>query len=194
MHHSQMIQMYTATHYFSIINFKKTWLLSEWTQNWRMPLNDSKCTVLHIGRNNPKHTYYLEQKPVTAVVKQKVLVINITSDLKWELHITILTKNANSLIYLIQKSFRQLYRKMVLELYKSYIRPKLEYAYWVWNPYYVKDIEMIERVQRRVTRLPLELRDMPYETRLSILSLTTLRDIRTRDLIKTYKIIKLDYK
>ena len=75
------------------------------TQNWKMPLNDSKCTVLHIGRNNPKHTYYLEQKPVTAVVKQKDLGIIITSDLKWELHITTLTKKANSLIYLIQKSF-----------------------------------------------------------------------------------------
>ena len=82
---------------------------------------------------------------------------------------------------------------MVLKLYKSYIRPKLEYAYTVWNPYYVKDIEMIERVQRRVTRLPLELRDLPYETRLNILSLTTLRDRRTRDLIETYKIINGHY-
>ena len=83
---------------------------------------------------------------------------------------------------------------MVLKLYKSYIRPKLEYAYTVWNTYYKKDMEMIERVQRRVTRLPLELRDLPYETRLNILSLTTLRDRRTRgDLIETYKIINGHY-
>ena len=168
--------------------------IKRWTQTWKMPLNDSKCTVLHIGHNNPKHNYFLQQTPVTAVTNQKDLGITITSDLKWEMHIIQMTKKANSLIYLIQKSFKNLSRDMVLKIYKLYIRPKLEYAQSVWNPYYAKDIELIERVQRRITRLPHGLKDIPYEDRLKTLNITTLRDRRIRgDLIETFKILNGHY-
>ena len=70
----------------------------------------------------------------------------------------------------------------------------LEYAQTVWSSYFVKDIEVLERVQRRVTRIPLELRGLPYEERLYQLNLTSLRERRQRgDLIQTYKIISNYY-
>lgn len=169
--------------------------VKRWTQEWKMPLNDSKCAVLHIGQNNPNINYFFEQTEITSVKKQKDLGITITTDLKWETHITQMTKKANSMIYLIQIAFKGLSKEMILKLYKTYVRPKLEYVQTIWNPYYVKDIEQIERVQRRITRLPQELKDLPYEERLAILDLTTLRERRTRgDLIETYKILNGHYK
>ena len=65
------------------------------------PLNEAKCTILHIGQNNPKIAYFFEQTPIPTVTKQRDLGITITSDLKWETHITLITKKANSMIYLI---------------------------------------------------------------------------------------------
>lgn len=166
-----------------------------WTQKWKMPINESKCTVLHIGRNNPNFNYYFSQQiKITSVTSQRDLGILITSDLKWEQHIIQITKKANTMIYLIQKSFCNLSKEMLLKLYKSYIRPKLEHVQSIWHPFYIKDIEQVERVQRRITKLPQELKSQPYETRLKLLSLTTLQDRRIRgDLIETFKILNSHY-
>ena len=79
---------------------------------------------------------------------------------------------------------------MCCSLYCSLVRPHLEYAVQSWSPYYKKDIEELEKVQRRMTKLVPELRELPYETRCKQLSLTTLQQRRHRgDLIETYKII-----
>lgn len=122
------------------------------------------------------------------------LGITITSDLKWETQISKMCKKGNTMIYLIQKSFTNLSREMIVGLYKSYVTPKLEYAQSIWNPYYVKDIDQIEGVQRRITKLPMELGDLPYGMRLDQLDLTTLKERRTRgDLTETYKILNGHY-
>ena len=119
----------------------------------------------------------------------------ITPDLKWETHIVNIVKRANSLLYLIKKSFSNLSLEMVRKIYLAYVRPKLEYAHCIWNPYYIKDIDMLERVQRRVTKMPAELRTLSYGERLRVFKLTTLRERRLRgDLIETFKILGGHYR
>ena len=70
------------------------------------------------------------------------------------------------------------------------VKPHLEYAIQVWNPYFSKDKEMLGNVQRRATKLIGCLRNLPSEERLKILGLTTLelRHIRG-DLIQVFKIV-----
>ena len=78
-----------------------------------------------------------------------------------------------------------------MPLYKSIVRPHLEYAVQVWNPYYQKDIDLLERIQHRATKLIPNLRHKPYEERLECLGLTTLKTRRLRgQLIQAFKIIK----
>lgn len=84
---------------------------------------------------------------------------------------------------------------LILKIYKSHIRSIIEYAYSVWNPYYIKDIELLERLQRKVTRIPPELSGMPYEIRLRRMRLTTLHERRHRgDLIEVFKIMNGYYR
>ena len=79
---------------------------------------------------------------------------------------------------------------MFLHLYRAQVRPHIEYANVVWHPYKIKDIETIERVQRRATKLIPGLKDRSYEQRLRTLGLFTLAFRRLRgDLIETYKIV-----
>ena len=74
------------------------------------------------------------------------------------------------------------------KLYVSLVRPQLEFASTVWNPYLKGDIEALERVQRRASRIPTALKGLPYEERLKVWGLSTLEDRRIRgDLIQMYK-------
>jgi len=76
---------------------------------------------------------------------------------------------------------------VMVQLYKSLVRPHLEYCSPVWNPHYSKDKAMVERVQHRFTRLFSELRVM---TRLKTLKLWSLEERRNRaDLIEVYKLM-----
>lgn len=177
-----------GTHYNKLQTDLDTIL--EWSKTWLMKLNEEKCTVLSIGVDNVELQYTLNNTILRHVQEQKDLGVIITSDLKWEQHISKIVKKSNSLIYCIQRAFVDRSIDSVLKLYKSFIRPKLEYGQTIWNPYFVKDIEMLERAQRRITKIPNDLADVDYKTRLSRLKLTTLKERRLRgDLIESYKII-----
>ena len=66
----------------------------------------------------------------------------------------------------------------------------MEFAVQAWNPYLKKDIECLEKIQHRATKLVPELRNLEYSDRLSELNLYTLEQRRERgDFIEAYKII-----
>ena len=65
-------------------------------------------------------------------------------------------------------------REIILQLYKALVRPHLEYCVQAWRPHLQKDIDLIEGVHRRATKMISNLKNKSYEERLSILSLTTL--------------------
>ena len=75
-------------------------------------------------------------------------------------------------------------------LYKALVRPHVEYANSIWSPYKKGDIEAIEKVQKRATKLVISLKRLPYKERLLQLNLHTLKYRRLRgDVIEVYKII-----
>jgi ribonuclease P/MRP protein subunit RPP40 len=92
---------------------------------------------------------------------------------------------------MIKRSFCYLSKDVVLKLYKSLVRPHLEYCVQAWRPYLKKDIELIEGVQRRATKLIKSLKDETYENRLKKLHLTSMETRRLRgDLIEVFKMFK----
>jgi len=76
---------------------------------------------------------------------------------------------------------------IMLCLYKTLVRPHLEYCTAAWSPQYIKDKVLLEHVQRRFTRIIPVLKELPYADRLNKLKLWTLEERRVRaDLIQVF--------
>ena len=165
--------------------------LLEWGQTWQMNYNTDKCKVLHIGYRNAKANYTLDGSQLKKVDSEVDLGVTISSNLKPSQQCSEVVKKANKVIGLIGRSFEYKSKDTILTLYNSLVRPLLEYCVQAWCPYYQKDIEKLERVQRRVTKMVPSLRNKSYEDRLKELNLFSLTQRRLRgDLIQVFKIIK----
>ena len=158
-------------------------------KNIYMLVYTDKCTILHIEKNNPHIVYNINKPDILTINEEKTCVwLSMkTSNGKLTLQVA---KKTNSLIYVTNKVFSYKTVEFIKKIYVTFIRPKLEYCYMIWNPYFIKDIELIEKVQKRCTKIPAEARNLPYEERLRLLKLTTLKERRDRGgLIQTFKII-----
>ena len=169
-------------------------LLEEWSDKFQMRFHPDKCHVMHIGNNNPKHEYTMskgeELHKLEKVSSEKDLGILIDDKLKFSEHINIKVNKANQILGCIKHTFKHLTKDVFKLLYKSLVRPHLEYNSVIWSPHLKKDMDSIERVQRRATKMVPELRNLSYEDRLRQLELPTLkfrRDIA--DIIEVYNIL-----
>ena len=140
---------------------------------------------MHIGKEKTARAEYFlregqERKKLGVITEEKDLGVYITSNLKPGEQCARACKRAMSVLGMIRRHFRGLDKEEFMILYKTYVRPHLEYCVQVWNPTLKKDIECLERVQRRATKLVKGLEAMSYEERLTVLRLTTLEKRRTR--------------
>jgi hypothetical protein len=164
--------------------------LTMWSNQWLLGFNEDKCKVLHVGNHNPCHNYFMNGKMLNSVCEEKDLGVLITNKLSFSKHIAKAAAKANSVLGMIRRAFTYIDKESFLVLYKSYVRPHLEYCVQVWSPYLEKDRSLLEKVQRRATKLVPGLQNLSYEDRLNELGLTTLENRRVRgDLIEMYKIM-----
>ena len=163
--------------------------LSSWTEKWGVNFNCVKCGVMHLGKNNPKYKYTINNIPLNETILEKDLGVYVDPLLKFEDHLDKTVKKARQISGLIIRSITFKSKDIMVPLYKSLVRPILEYGNAVWSPYLRKDIDLIESVQRYFTRCVIGVKDMNYEERLKFLNLPSLEFRRLRgDLIETYKI------
>ena len=95
------------------------------------------------------------------------------------------------MLALLRNSFRSRNTNLWKKLYITYVRPLLEYSIQAWSPYLQKDINEIEKVQRRATKIPYALKGLSYAERCLNMQLPTLAERRERgDLIQMHKFEK----
>ena len=123
----------------------------------------------------------------------KDLGIHIDNNLKFHFHTASVISKANRTLSIIHKSFHFTDNHMFVNLYKSLVRPIIEYGNIIWGPYFTVDQQNIEKVQRRATRILTNLHDNSYSERLHILGLLTLKYRRLRgDMILLYQLVNND--
>ena len=122
--------------------------LEKWASDWGMRFNAKKCYLMSF--NSKSSYFYTLNNHILQKVKQNpYLGILISEDLKWEPHLIKITKKANSTLAFLKRNLRHCPEPCRRTAYISLVRSVLEYGSIVWDPYYVKDINRIEKIQRQ---------------------------------------------
>ena len=145
--------------------------LMEWSRNWQMAFNSDKCKEMHIGHR--QDTKYYMSNQLKEIQEERDLGISVTSDLKSARQCKKSAGKARGIIGMVRRNFWRMNRKDFLLIYKTYIRPHLEYCIQAWSPHLQRDIEVLERVQRAASNLVQDLRGFCYENRVKKLGLTS---------------------
>ena len=115
--------------------------------------------------------YRLFGQEIPKVSEEKGLGIHIENQLNFKLHIDSKIKKANQMLGLIKRSFNHMDKEMFLILYKSLIRPHLEYGSVIWSIPYKKESSKLENIPRKATKILPEMKNKSYTERLRSLGL-----------------------
>ena len=162
----------------------------KWSEDWQMFFNIDKCKVMHMGKKNRIFQYHLGNQELRSIEEEKDLGVLIHKNTKTSRQCTVAAAKANQILGFIRRTVVSREKSIIINLYKTLVRPHLEYCVQAWSPDLQKDKNILEKVQRRATKMIKGLEKLQYKERLRECGLTTLEKRRCReDLIQTYKLI-----
>jgi hypothetical protein len=152
---------------------------------------------MHFGKNNPNHEYLIEDylngrfEPLIESKLERDLGLMVSNDLKWKKQTQYASNKANQVLGILNKTFKNKDSILFRQLYLVFVRPLLEFAAPVWNPHLKGDIAAIEKVQKRASKIPFELKNRTYDQRRASWHIQSLEERRKRgDLIQFFKMDK----
>ena len=173
----------------------------EWSSINNMELHEDKFQLLSYPLNN---SYLLRQLPfypenveyntpkghvIELTDTARDLGVLVSCNRSWSPHIEQTAQGARKMASWVLSAFRDRSPSVMLTLYKSMVRSRLEYCCPVWNPVKISDIQKLENVQRCFVRKIAGLKDMSYWDRLKKLNITSLQRRRERYcIIQVWKI------
>ena len=116
-----------------------------------------KCMTMRIGDKYPKYNCTMTAEDGTIVqleetVMETDLGVVVDNKLTFSQHINSTVVKADQVVGMIRRSFKYMDKEIVVQLFTSRVRPILEYGNVIWNPRLIRDIDAVERVQRRATK------------------------------------------
>ena len=145
-----------------------------------MLFNFGKCKCIHIGHGNVSKEYFMGNTILGTSVKEKDLDIRVSANMTVSEDCRLAAAEGNQIFGLIRSNITYMEKTLIIPLYKAIVGPHLEYCIQAWRPYHKKDINKLESVQQRATKLIPELKHVCYERRLLECRLTTLETRRLR--------------
>ena len=130
--------------------------LVNWSTIWQLRFNTGMCKMMHVGHKVGTKYFIMDgnnKVELEAVEEEKDLGVYFSKDLKPSKQCITSAAKARKIIGLVRRHFRRMDKSDFLLIYKTYIRPHLEYCVQSWPPHLVKDVECLERVQSTATEL-----------------------------------------
>ena len=162
--------------------------ISTWAKKNKLGISVEKCCYFQVGYSNFTLVYVLDSDHIATCDSIVDLGIHINSSLKFGQHCTAIVSKASARYKLIVKTFLSCDPRAFI----TYLRPLMEYCTPVWTPYYKKDIDLVEGVQRAFTCNVFkrcQLQPASYNDRLAYLGLERLELRRIHaDLIYMFKL------
>ena len=140
--------------------------LVKWSEKWQMLFNFGKCKCLHTGPGNTGMNYEMGGTILNKTGKENVLGVSMNANMKVSEQCRIAASMGNQVLGMIRTNITYKENSLIVPLYKAIVRPHLEYSINAWSPYLRKYIDMLEKIQRRATKLIPGLTDLRFEERL----------------------------
>lgn len=171
--------------------------LKRWSDTWLLKFHPQKCVSMNICTKfepglaeKTKYVYNMGSHKLAGSECEKDIGMFIDEHLVFDAHINYIVNKANRVLSIIRKSFEYIDIQTFKYLYKGLVRPQLEYATPVWNPHLIRQIDDIEGVQIRATKMVPGLSNLSYPERLKKLDIPTLSYRRARgDMIQMFKLL-----
>ena len=129
--------------------------MQSWEETRLMKFNISKCFVMRVTQSKKYkvlYDYQLHSSTLSSVDHCKYLGVVLQSNLRWSKHIETITAKANSTLGMARRNIKKAPISVKEQIYKTLIRPQLEYASCMWSPWLKQDILELEKVQHHGAR------------------------------------------
>ena len=134
--------------------------ISSWYQEDRLKINSDKSKVMLVGSkaqlkslNVDEFILNYEGMPLELVENAKYLGMTINSDISRDFHVQRLCQNMYYHLSLLRRLRRIFPKDLLLQVYKSYVQPRLDYGITLYGCSTQKNIDLIQRVQNHAARL-----------------------------------------